>query len=534
MVRWAGGEKFLGCEGFPECRGSRSLGERDEDGTEDEAAALPRVRRADGRAARTLRALPRLHPLPRLFHDHPAEERPVRPQGGARAGRGEMPGLREAARSPAGPPAGLSSAAAGSRSAATSAGRASRTRSGRARVRSGPAPAPDPRRAPPSFRAGPAPPSARAISRRPRPPPSSPGGRGAVRADRGLPGRPPGAPGGLPDDGPELPERPPRVRGVRRAGLRCGRAPSGPPRHEGAPRLPRLAPRAGPLPHDRRPAARRAPFLLPLSGADRSDRGRPHPAPLRTPRAATRNPTRMEIEEVEAILHAPDPATPLGSRDLAILELLYGTGLRVSELVGLDLADVNPQRRILRVTGKGGKERIVPFGEAAADALIPWLRVRPQLLRDWSGPEAVFLNAPRRAALRPLGAHRGAPLPRRSRARPPRRRRLATHAAPRLRDPSARPGRRPADDPGAPRPLEAWRRPRSTPTSRPAASSRSMRARTPGRGRTGRATDGSRARAGNRTRSDLRGGAASEACGRRGSGSPGSRRNPPRIRMSGK
>ncbi len=140
----------------------------------------------------------------------------------------------------------------------------------------------------------------------------------------------------------------------------------------------------------RRLAALRSFFrYLARTGAIEADPTRP----LRTPRAATRNPTRMEIEEVEAILHAPDPATPLGSRDLAILELLYGTGLRVSELVGLDLADVNPQRRILRVTGKGGKERIVPFGEVAADALIPWLRVRPQLLRDWSGPEAVFLNA---------------------------------------------------------------------------------------------------------------------------------------------
>ncbi len=114
---------------------------------------------------------------------------------------------------------------------------------------------------------------------------------------------------------------------------------------------------------------------------------------LRTPRVPERIPTRMEQDEVEALLHAPDPETPLGQRDLAILELLYGTGVRVSELVGLDLPDIDPGQRILRAFGKGGKERIVPFGEMAADALSSWLRVRTGLLGKRGEPDALFLNA---------------------------------------------------------------------------------------------------------------------------------------------
>ena len=114
---------------------------------------------------------------------------------------------------------------------------------------------------------------------------------------------------------------------------------------------------------------------------------------LKAPRTPGRIPTRMEMDEVEALLHAPDPTTTLGCRDLAILELLYGTGLRVSELVSLNLADVNPNNRILRVLGKGGKERVVPFGEVAADALRPWLRARPGIQGTQGDTEAVFLNA---------------------------------------------------------------------------------------------------------------------------------------------
>lgn len=119
---------------------------------------------------------------------------------------------------------------------------------------------------------------------------------------------------------------------------------------------------------------------------------------LRTPRTPQRIPQRLETEEVEALLHAPDPATARGRRDLAILELLYGTGVRVSELVGLDLADLNAGSRIVRVLGKGGKERVVPFGEVAADALRSWLSARPELAAaagggSGNGGSALFLNA---------------------------------------------------------------------------------------------------------------------------------------------
>ena len=114
---------------------------------------------------------------------------------------------------------------------------------------------------------------------------------------------------------------------------------------------------------------------------------------LRSPRLAPRLPTRMEMDEVEALLHAPDPATPLGARDLAILELLYATGVRVSELVGLDLSDVNRASRILRVLGKGGKERVVPFGEVANDALGLYLDARGRLVREGGEAMALLLNA---------------------------------------------------------------------------------------------------------------------------------------------
>ena len=114
---------------------------------------------------------------------------------------------------------------------------------------------------------------------------------------------------------------------------------------------------------------------------------------LKAPRTPGRIPTRMEMEEVEALLRAPDPGAALGCRDLAILELLYGTGLRVSELVSLNLADVNPNHRILRVLGKGGKERVVPFGEVAADALGSWLRIRSGIQGTGGDAESVFLNA---------------------------------------------------------------------------------------------------------------------------------------------
>ncbi len=99
-----------------------------------------------------------------------------------------------------------------------------------------------------------------------------------------------------------------------------------------------------------------------------------------TPRVERRMPAHLAVDEVGALLAAPDPATPLGLRDRAILELFYASGLRLSELVGLDLEDVNLSGRMVRVLGKGGKERIVPFNTAAATAIREYLPARRGLL----------------------------------------------------------------------------------------------------------------------------------------------------------
>lgn len=111
-----------------------------------------------------------------------------------------------------------------------------------------------------------------------------------------------------------------------------------------------------------------------------------------TPRLDRKIPPRLEESEVERLLEAPD-ASPLGRRDRAFLELLYGTGLRVGELVALDLARCDFEERLVRVTGKGNKERIVPFGEPALSALRSYLPVRRELVARGEGTDALLLNA---------------------------------------------------------------------------------------------------------------------------------------------
>ncbi len=101
-----------------------------------------------------------------------------------------------------------------------------------------------------------------------------------------------------------------------------------------------------------------------------------------TPRVEERLPAHLEIDEMTRLLETPDIATPLGRRDRAMLELFYASGLRLSELVGLDLEDVNLSGRMVRVLGKGGKERLVPFNESAAEAIRAYLRDRPQFERE--------------------------------------------------------------------------------------------------------------------------------------------------------
>jgi integrase/recombinase XerD len=94
--------------------------------------------------------------------------------------------------------------------------------------------------------------------------------------------------------------------------------------------------------------------------------------PKRTPRF----PKTLSETEVEALLAAPDPATPLGLRDRAMLETLYATGLRVSELVALKTFEVNLDAGVVRVMGKGSKERLVPLGEEAVQWVSTWLKQR--------------------------------------------------------------------------------------------------------------------------------------------------------------
>ena len=113
-------------------------------------------------------------------------------------------------------------------------------------------------------------------------------------------------------------------------------------------------------------------------------------AAVRTPKAPKRLPRHLRPGEVEELLEAASGDEPAASRDRALLELLYATGLRVAELVALDWSDVDLKGRVLRALGKGGKERMVPFGRPAAEALRVW-RERRASLPDPEGV-ALFVN----------------------------------------------------------------------------------------------------------------------------------------------
>lgn len=110
-----------------------------------------------------------------------------------------------------------------------------------------------------------------------------------------------------------------------------------------------------------------------------------------TPKREKPLPGVMQPADVALLLEQPDASEPLGARDAAWLELLYASGLRISELVGIDLDDLELRSRLVKVHGKGSKERIVPFGSKAEAALRAWLAVRGEVARDPDEP-AVFLN----------------------------------------------------------------------------------------------------------------------------------------------
>ena len=114
---------------------------------------------------------------------------------------------------------------------------------------------------------------------------------------------------------------------------------------------------------------------------------------LRPPRAWPALPKCLSVDDVEALIAQPDVSTPLGVRDRAMIELLYATGLRVTELVGVRQADLHLDEQYLTCIGKGSKERIVPIGEEAAR----WIReyqsgARRELLKGRSSPR-LFVNA---------------------------------------------------------------------------------------------------------------------------------------------
>ena len=113
---------------------------------------------------------------------------------------------------------------------------------------------------------------------------------------------------------------------------------------------------------------------------------------LSTARTQRRLPTFLDVEEATDLMKEPDPDSPAGLRDRAVLEVLYGAGLRVSELTGLDVTDVNVEQRQARVLGKGSKQRMVLLGGKAANAVEAYLRHgRPQLRAARDGG-ALFLN----------------------------------------------------------------------------------------------------------------------------------------------
>lgn len=115
---------------------------------------------------------------------------------------------------------------------------------------------------------------------------------------------------------------------------------------------------------------------------------------LASPKPHHELPVALKHHEIRELLDAavPEDDGPAGLRDLAILELLYATGIRVGELVGVDLDDVDRGRNVVRVFGKGSKERSVPFGGPAAEALDRWLTIGRPAIRTAESGAAVFIG----------------------------------------------------------------------------------------------------------------------------------------------
>lgn len=116
-------------------------------------------------------------------------------------------------------------------------------------------------------------------------------------------------------------------------------------------------------------------------------------AAIRTPKQEKRLPKFLEIEDIERLMSNCDVSTLLGARDRAILEVLYSTGIRVSELVALEVADVDLQQSIVRVRGKGKKQRVIPLGPGAVKAILHYLDLRRTNATPGKPyPDALFIN----------------------------------------------------------------------------------------------------------------------------------------------
>jgi integrase/recombinase XerC len=140
----------------------------------------------------------------------------------------------------------------------------------------------------------------------------------------------------------------------------------------------------------RKAATLRAFYRFGVKVGERAD----NPATLvETPKKANRLPSIIKRSQISELLGLPPSDEPIGLRDRAILELLYSCGIRVAELTGLDLDEVDFGRAQIRVLGKGRRERIIPMGEPAADALRTYIaKARSYLIRDTSPPAALLYN----------------------------------------------------------------------------------------------------------------------------------------------
>jgi integrase/recombinase XerD len=123
---------------------------------------------------------------------------------------------------------------------------------------------------------------------------------------------------------------------------------------------------------------------------------------IETPKGWKRLPKSLSPVDVDSLLGQPDPSTPLGLRDKAMLELLYATGLRASELVGLTLKELNLERGYLVVMGKGSKERVVPLGEEAAEAVQRYLDHGRAALLGHKNSDHLFISSKRRGITRQM------------------------------------------------------------------------------------------------------------------------------------